>query len=68
VITWSQEVASDVVGFAHRWAGSQSFRNPSALGRCVRDVAVATQHVLVDQMTLVDAAGPIISGYLRASL
>ncbi|RZL74287.1 MAG: oxidoreductase [Rhodococcus sp. (in: high G+C Gram-positive bacteria)] len=63
VITWSQEVAGEIVGFAHRWAGSQSIRNPSALGRCVRDAAVATQHMLVDQITLVDAATPIMRAY-----
>ncbi|NGP08108.1 mycofactocin-coupled SDR family oxidoreductase [Rhodococcus sp. 14C212] len=55
VITWSQEVAGEIVGFAHRWAGGQSIRDPSALGRCVRDATVATQHMLVDQITLVDA-------------
>ncbi|MFF0815127.1 acyl-CoA dehydrogenase family protein [Rhodococcus sp. NPDC003318] len=65
VTTWSQEVAGEIVGFAHRWAGSQSIRNPSALGRCVRDAAVATQHLLVDQMTLVEAAGPIMRRYLQ---
>lgn len=65
VATWTQEVASDVVGFAHRWAGSGTVRNPSALGRCTRDAAVATQHMLVDRMSLVEAAGPILAGYAR---
>lgn len=65
VTTWVQDAASEVVGFAHRWGGSQSFRNPSALGRCTRDVAVATQHRLVDPMTLADAAGDILPGYVR---
>ncbi|MFC8042864.1 acyl-CoA dehydrogenase family protein [Nocardia sp. NPDC057353] len=63
--TWAQEVAGDVVMFAHRWAGSATVRNPSALGRCVRDAAVATQHALVDRMTLVEAAQAIVPGYLR---
>jgi alkylation response protein AidB-like acyl-CoA dehydrogenase len=67
VTTWVQEVASEVVGFAHRWGGSQSIRNPSALGRCTRDAAVATQHLLVDPMTLVDAAGDILPGYVRTA-
>lgn len=66
VITWTQEVAGQVVGFAHHWGGSQPIRNPSALGRCTRDIAVATQHLLVDPMTLVDAAPPILEGYVRA--
>lgn len=63
--TWTQEVAGDVVMFAHRWAGSATVRQPSVLGRIVRDAAVATQHALVDRMTLVDAATEIIPGYLR---
>ncbi|GAA4641207.1 acyl-CoA dehydrogenase family protein [Gordonia humi] len=63
--TWAQEVAGDVVMFAHRWAGSATVRQPSALGRCVRDAAVATQHALVDRMTLVDAAPAIMPAYRR---
>jgi alkylation response protein AidB-like acyl-CoA dehydrogenase len=62
-ITWVQEVAATVTNFAHRWGGSQSFRNPTALGRATRDAAIATQHLLVDPMTLVDAAGPIMASY-----
>ncbi|MEV5649521.1 acyl-CoA dehydrogenase family protein [Nocardia sp. NPDC052254] len=61
--TWVQEVAGDIVTFAHRWAGSATVRNPSALGRCVRDAAVATQHALVDRMSLVEAAQAILPGY-----
>lgn len=61
--TWAQEVAGEVVTFAHRWAGSATVRNPSALGRCVRDAAVATQHALVDRMTLVEAAEAILPRY-----
>ncbi|WP_019874105.1 acyl-CoA dehydrogenase family protein [Sporichthya polymorpha] len=62
-ITWVQEVAATVTNFAHRWGGSQSFRNPTALGRATRDAAIATQHLLVDPMTMVDAAGPIMTTY-----
>ncbi|MGW9264676.1 acyl-CoA dehydrogenase family protein [Gordonia terrae] len=61
--TWSQEVAASVVDFAHRWAGSATVRTPSALGRCVRDAAVATQHALIDRMTLVEAAPAIVPAY-----
>ncbi|MCH5645004.1 acyl-CoA dehydrogenase family protein [Gordonia sp. ABSL49_1] len=64
--TWAQEVAADVVMFAHRWAGSATVRNPSALGRCVRDAAVATQHALVDRMTLVEAAAAILPAYQQS--
>lgn len=62
-ITWVQEVAATVTNFAHRWGGSQSFRNPTALGRATRDASIATQHLLVDPMTLVDAAPAIMAGY-----
>lgn len=58
--TWCHEVMSDVVRFCHLWGASQAIRNPSLLGRATRDAAVATQHVLVDQATLVDAAVPIL--------
>ncbi|MBM7369000.1 acyl-CoA dehydrogenase family protein [Gordonia hydrophobica] len=64
--TWAQEVAGDVVMFAHRWAGSATVRNPSALGRCVRDAAVATQHALIDRMTIAEAAADILPAYRRA--
>lgn len=63
--TWVQEVAGDVVMFAHRWAGSATVRVPSALGRCVRDAAVATQHALIDRITLVDAAPAILPTYRK---
>ncbi|MFT4126468.1 MAG: acyl-CoA dehydrogenase family protein [Gordonia sp. (in: high G+C Gram-positive bacteria)] len=63
--TWVQEVAGDVVMFAHRWAGSATVRVPSALGRCVRDAAVATQHALIDRITLAEAAPAIIPTYLK---
>ena len=62
-VTWTQQVATEVVTFAHRWGGSQSIRDDSALGRCMRDASIATQHVLVDPMTLVAAAEGIMPGY-----
>ena len=65
VATWAQEVAGDVVTFAHRWAGSATVRKPSALGRCVRDAAVATQHALIDRITLAEAAPAILAGYQK---
>lgn len=60
VTTWAHKVAAEVVGFCHVWGGSDSIRNPSALGRCTRDVNVATQHVFVDRSTLVDAAPALL--------
>lgn len=63
VTTWVQGVAQDVVTFAYGWGGSASIRNPSVLGRCMRDIAVGARHLLVEPMTLVEAAGPILTGY-----
>jgi alkylation response protein AidB-like acyl-CoA dehydrogenase len=64
VVTWVQKVAQDIVTFAYNWGGSASIRNPSVLGRCLRDISVGAQHMLVEPMTLVEAAGPILAGYL----
>lgn len=63
-VTWTQGAAAEVVTFAHRWGGSQSIKNDSPLGRCMRDVSIATQHLLVDPMTLVNASAAILPGYL----
>jgi alkylation response protein AidB-like acyl-CoA dehydrogenase len=63
--TWAHYVGTGVVDFCRLWGGTQAFRNPSTLGRVVRDMGVATQHVLVDPKTLADAAGPILQGLLR---
>jgi alkylation response protein AidB-like acyl-CoA dehydrogenase len=66
-VTFTQGVATEVVTFAHRWGGSYSIKENSALGRCMRDASIATQHVLVDPMTLVNAAAGIIPGYRMGS-
>jgi alkylation response protein AidB-like acyl-CoA dehydrogenase len=65
-VTWTQGVAADIVAFAHRWGGSQSIRDDSPLGRCMRDVSTATQHVLVDPITLVNDAADILPRYQTA--
>jgi indole-3-acetate monooxygenase len=65
--TWVQKVAQDVVTFAYNWGGSASIRTPSVLGRCLRDISVGAQHMLVEPMTLVEAAGPILAGYRTES-
>ncbi|HTK62434.1 MAG TPA: acyl-CoA dehydrogenase family protein [Pseudonocardia sp.] len=62
-VTWTQGVATEVVSFAHRWGGSYSIKADSALGRCMRDASIATQHVLVDPINLVRAADAIMPGY-----
>lgn len=65
VTTWVQQVAHDVVTFAYSWGGSASLRTPSVLGRCYRDISVGARHVLVEPMTLVEAADEILPGYVR---
>ena len=68
VATWVQQVAQEIVTFAYNWGGSASIRNPSVLGRCLRDISVGAQHMLVEPMTLVDASGPILAGYLKENV
>ena len=59
-LTYVHRVGSDVVNWCYRWAGTDALRNPHPLGRCLRDMNGATQHLFVDPMTYVDAAPPII--------
>jgi alkylation response protein AidB-like acyl-CoA dehydrogenase len=61
--TWSHRIARDVVRFCFEWSGSEGFRNPSALGRCLRDMTVANQHVFVDPVTVIDASNAILDGW-----
>ena len=59
--TYLHEVAADVVRFCYTWAGSAAQPKSSALGRCMRDMGVATQHVFVDPVSMADAAPPILA-------
>lgn len=68
MLSWVHEVTSDIVEFAHRWGGSQSIGRTSTLGRFVRDMHVATQHLLVDPKMLVDAAGVLLPVYAQAEV
>lgn len=61
--TFGTELCYEAVEFAYRWAGSASLRQPSALGRCMRDMHAAIQHVYVDVNTLVNAAPALIDAY-----
>jgi alkylation response protein AidB-like acyl-CoA dehydrogenase len=60
----AHNTAVEVVRFCHRWGASESFRNPTALGRCTRDMAVATQHVIADEAAWSDCADPIYRSWL----
>lgn len=57
--TWTHGKCGDVVAECFRWAGTTPVRNPSVLGRCMRDVQVANSHMLFDPKTLTDA-GPLL--------
>jgi alkylation response protein AidB-like acyl-CoA dehydrogenase len=56
-------VATDVIMFASLWGGTQTIRNPSHLGRAVRDMVVARNHALIDVVTLENAAEAIIDSW-----
>ena len=64
--TWVTQTAMNVVQFAHLWAGSAAIRNPSALGRCTRDLLVGSQHMMVDPVTMAQFAPPLISSWRGA--
>jgi alkylation response protein AidB-like acyl-CoA dehydrogenase len=65
-VTWVHGRGSEIVEFCHLWSGSAALRNPSALGRCTRDMHGATQHIFVDQQTLVDAAPALLESWATA--
>jgi alkylation response protein AidB-like acyl-CoA dehydrogenase len=65
--TWLHQVTSDIVRFCHLWAGNEAIRQNTVMCRVSRDMAVATQHVFVDPITLVDAAPPIMASWRRHS-
>lgn len=59
-------VAKEVVQFAFSAGASGSLRNPSVLGRLLRDVSVAAQHIIVDQSSMLEAAPPVIAHWASA--
>ncbi|HEX3724268.1 MAG TPA: acyl-CoA dehydrogenase family protein [Nitrolancea sp.] len=61
--TFIHKVAADVVRFCYTWGGSDALRNPSRLGRCMRDMSAATQHIFVDPATMVGAAPALITNW-----
>lgn len=62
--SYVHKTAVEVIRFCHHWGSSQSFRNPTALGRCTRDISVATQHVIADEAAWADCAGPVYASWL----
>ena len=65
VTTHLHTVGTEVTMFASLWGGTATFRNPSFLGRALRDTSVARNHALIDVVTLDNAATPIIESWRR---
>ncbi len=63
--TFAHIVAADVVRKCHMWSGSEGLRVPSAMGRCMNDMYVATNHAFVDPSSMVNAAGPILDFWIK---
>jgi len=61
--THAHTVAQAVIGFCDLWGGTQSFKGGGALNRCIRDFAVAKNHLYVDPISMVDAAPSIIQSW-----
>jgi alkylation response protein AidB-like acyl-CoA dehydrogenase len=65
VLTYIHRIGSDVVEWCYRWGGTAALRNPHPLGRCLRDMHGATQHLFVDPISYVDAAPAIVASWNR---
>ena len=63
--TFVTRVAYETVEFAYLWSGSKGLREPGALGRIMRDMHAATQHVYVDSTTLVNSAPSLLAAYAK---
>jgi indole-3-acetate monooxygenase len=63
VTTWVHEVGTEVVNFAALWGATQTIRNPSALGRALRDMSVARNHLAADPIGLIQSAAPILTSW-----
>jgi alkylation response protein AidB-like acyl-CoA dehydrogenase len=59
--TFATHVAVDVARFAYSFAGTNPIRTPNALGRCFRDIHAASQHLVVDDSTLVLAGQALLA-------
>ena len=58
--TWATDIAEEAVRFAYLASGSDGLRNPSVIGRYFRDIHAATQHVVVDDSTIVQAGRALL--------
>jgi alkylation response protein AidB-like acyl-CoA dehydrogenase len=57
----THRVAKDIVSTCFEWSGSAGFRNPSTIGRCMRDVLVACNHIINDPIGMQTAAPAILA-------
>ena len=60
VATWITEVAMNVTRFCHVWAGASAIRLPSPLARCISDMHVGSQHMIVDPVSMAQFAPALI--------
>jgi alkylation response protein AidB-like acyl-CoA dehydrogenase len=60
--TWTHQVCKEVVNYAFG-SVSSALRNPSVLGKCLSDVAVAAHHIIAGPMSLIEAAPAIIASW-----
>ena len=61
VATWITEVAMNVTRFCHIWAGASAIRLPSTLARCIHDIHVGSQHMIVDPVSMAQFAPALIA-------
>lgn len=62
-VTHVTTVVDEVVRFCYQWSGATGLRDDHPLGRCLRDMAAATQHMLVDGDSLVDAGRALVESW-----
>lgn len=66
VATWVHQVCRDITVFSFG-SVSSSIRQPSVLGRNLVDAAVGVQHLIINQMTMIDVAPAIIEKWAEDS-
>lgn len=62
---YATNLSHEVVSGAYRHAGGAGIRIPHPLGRCLRDMNVQTQHILVAANAIADTAPELYESYRR---
>jgi alkylation response protein AidB-like acyl-CoA dehydrogenase len=65
-VLYLHDVAYEAIEFAYNWGGTSVIRGSHPLGRAMRDIHAARQHVICDRQRWVDAA-PTIMGDLTTT-